>query len=479
MKKRFKRTSNLIIGLTAIFSAALISSCGTSSSSDEITIHFWHTFGQDIQQSVTSKINAFEDLIYKNEGVKVSISLDYQGGYDDIKTKVLRGFSSGDTPTIAVAYPDHVAEYLSNESYDEEYVVNLDNLINDSEVGFSSESYLNPDGYGIDDFVPSFLEEGQSYLKSGTYSLPLMKSTEVMFYDEDNVNKLIGAYDSTIYNKAEFMQTLTWDKFMDLLKFAKTNLTNYGSNLQVPLIYDSDSNLFITDSYQNNYDYLSVKNDKSSCDFNNNNSKAMVQKLKEYYDQGLFITKGTNNNEYGSNKFVASECLFSIGSSGGAGYNDPGSASFNVGICKVPSFNKDNSYYVSQGPTLTLLNSHGVNTETNALRVKYAWKFLKYLTNTDSSASICLDSNGYIPVRESSFKTEEYQAYLKEDDFLPRCANVVYNDINGKYLNYPVFKGSATVRDEVGGIITQVFLGKKTLEKAFTDAYNNSLIAMN
>lgn len=474
-KKLFKNLS-----LLAVLCTALLSSCGnSSSSSDVITIHFWHTFGQDIQQSMNAKIESFKELVLKNEGVKVDVVLDYQGAYDDIKTKVLRGFSSGNTPTIAVAYPDHVAEYLSSESKDGEYVVNLDTLMKDSELGFTKDDYLNPSGLGSDDFIPSFLEEGQSYLKSGTYSLPLMKSTEVMFYDQANVFKLLSDYDSSITNKEEYMNSLTWDKFMDILKFAKKNLANYGTNLEVPLIYDSDANLYITDCYQNKIDYLSVKDGKGSCDFNNSASKAMVSKLKSNFDEGLFLTKGTNNNEYGSNKFTASACLFSIGSSGGAGYNDPGAASFKVGVAKVPSFNKENDYFVSQGPTLTLLNSSGVDSATNASRVKYGWKFIKYITNTENSASLCLDSNGYIPVRASSFTDSEYASYLALDDFLPRCASVVYNKINGKYLNYPVFKGSATARDEVGGVLTQVFLDKKTVDQAFEDAYNHTLIAMN
>lgn len=469
-----------IISPIALLCAALISSCGNSpADANEVTIHFWHTFGQDIQQSLIGKIESFEELVQKTENVKVNVVLDYQGSYDDIKIKVLRGFSSGNTPTIAVAYPDHVAEYLSNESKDGEYVVNLDTMMNDSKVGFINNDYLNPNGLGSEDFLASFLEEGQSYLKEGTYSLPLMKSTEVMFYDKVNVFKLLGDYDSSITNKEDYMNSLTWDKFMNILKFAKSKLTDYGTNLDTPLIYDSDANLYITDTYQSNIDYLSINKGIGSCDFNNLESKAMVSKLKNYFDDGLFLTKGTNNNEYGSNKFTASECLFSIGSSGGAGYNDPGAASFEVGVCKVPSFNSSNDYYVSQGPTLTLLNSSGIDSATNAKRIEYGWKFIKYITNTENSASLCLDSNGYIPVRSSSFESEDYSSYLKLDDFLPRCADVVYSNINGKYLNYPVFKGSATARDEVGGIITQVFLDKKTVDKAFEDAYNNTLIAMN
>lgn len=475
LKERFKRTLLLTVSLLSMVS---FSSCGNNANSDTLTIHFWHTFGQDIQNNLSSKINEFEKLVLEETGTKVDIELDYQGGYDDIKNKIIRGFSSGDTPTIAVAYPDHVAEYLSNESYDEEYVVNLDNYMEDAKVGFAGEKYLNPNGLGSSDYIESFLEEGQSYVKNGTYSLPFMKSTEVLFYDESNVFRLLQDYDSSIGNKEEYLNNLTYDQFMDILRFAKKNLSSYGTSLEVPLIYDSDANLYITDSYQNNIPYVSLKDNKGSCDFVNDEAKNMVSKLKGYYDEGLFLTKGTNNNEYGSIKFTASKCLFSIGSSGGASYNDPGSASFKVGIAKVPAFNKANDKFVSQGPTLTLLNSRSIDGELNKKRVEYGWKFIKYITNTQNSSDLCINSNGYIPVRKSSFETDDYVAYLAEDDFLPRCGNIVYKEINGNYLNYPVFKGTATARDEVGGIITQVLLEKKSVDEAFKDASNNTLIAM-
>lgn len=477
MKRRIKSKNTLII-ISSLFIAGSMIGCGNKAD-DGLTIHFWHTFGQDIQNTLTSKINKFEELVLENTGDKVDIVLDYQGGYDDIKNKIIRGFSSGDTPTIAVAYPDHVAEYLSSETTDGEYVVNLEKYMEDANVGFGSESYLNEKGLGSSDFIESFLNEGQNYIKEGTYSLPLMKSTEVMFYDQENVFRLLQDYDPSIGNKEAYLNSISFDEFMNILRFAKKDLSKYGTNLEVPLIYDSDSNLYITNTYQESIPYVSQNNGKGNCDFVNAKAKAMVEKLKGYYDEGLFLTKGTNNNEYGSNKFTASQCLFSIGSSGGAGYNDPGAASFTVGISKVPAFNQNNVKYISQGPTLTLLNSHFIDSETNTRRVDYAWKFLKYITNTQNSSDICIDSNGYIPVRKSSFETDDYKNYLLETDFLPRCSKVVYNEINGNYLNYPVFKGTATARNEVGGIITQVFLEKKSVDTAFDDAKNNTLIAMN
>ncbi|MFA6796057.1 MAG: extracellular solute-binding protein, partial [Bacilli bacterium] len=168
------------------------STASSSSSEDEITIRFWHTFGQSITNGIEKYIEKFEDLVEENEGVKVNIEMEYQGGYDDIESKIRSGFSTSNTPTIAVAYPDHVADYLASETEPGEYVVNLDDYINDEEIGFGKEAYFGDDEES--DFVSAFINEGKSYTREGTYSLPFMKSTEVMFYNETLLGSILNDY---------------------------------------------------------------------------------------------------------------------------------------------------------------------------------------------------------------------------------------------------------------------------------------------
>ena len=277
------------------------------------------------------------------------------------------------------------------------------------------------------------------------------------------------------------MNSISWDEFIDLLKFTADNLNKYGDGLITPMVYDSDANLFIGQSFQREIPYVSMENGVGSIDFNNPQAKAMVQELKDCYDQGLFLTKGTNDNEYGSNTFTNMECIFTVGSTGGAGYNDPGTAGgFEVGIAKVPSAAKDEEHtkYVSQGVTLTMLRNNSLSAEVNDARARIAWQLMKYLTSEEVNIDICMSSNGYAPVRESCYTNEVYASYLEASDFMPRCAKVVAEEINGNYFNYPVFKGTATARDQVGGIITQVLLGEKDIDKAFADAEEQTNIAM-
>ena len=111
-------------------------SCNSNKNADKNKIYFWHTFGQNLQEEMESKIDSFEKIIKENEDVDIDIELSYIGSYDEILSQVKKGFAVGNTPTIVVAYPDHVADYLSIESFDEEYVYNLGKLMHDDKVGY-------------------------------------------------------------------------------------------------------------------------------------------------------------------------------------------------------------------------------------------------------------------------------------------------------------------------------------------------------
>ena len=484
-----KKTKLTLLGVIALgLLGASLTSCGETRGGNSNTIYFWHTFGQDIYGRIDKMARDFEELVMENEGVEVHIAPleeTYQGSYDDMIDKVVKSYSTGSTPTICVAYPDHIATYLSYNTDTYQRVVKLDDLMNDPEIGFIEDDYLNPNGLGEEDFVPSFIDEGRHYALEGTYSLPFMKSTEIMLYNKTVLNRVLS--DLGIQEAADrYMADITWDEFFELLDYVKENLLTYFPNSATqevrPFFYDSDSNLFISQCYQRGIDFISMDEDgKGSIDFNNPEAKAMVQEFKELYDEGFLLTKATNGNSYGSDYFKQNRCLFVVGSTGGTGYNDP-KTNFEVGVCKFPVYKDatpEQSKYVSQGVTLCLMNNYSVSKEQNDFAVEYGWKFLKYITSTENNIDAALASNGYIPSRLSCYEDPYYAEYLTYTDFMSICANTVVNEINGQYFNYPVFRGSDEARNQVGGIIAEYLSGKNTdLDNLFSTAVNNTLLAM-
>lgn len=443
-------------------------STSNSTSQSEIKsvkIRFWHTFGQTVVDALSDKIATFENLVKQHDGVDVDIELAYQGGYDDIAKKISDGFAVDNIPTIAVAYPDNVSDYLNaGKTAGKDFVVNLDEFINDRTYGFGKESWLG-DQRDESDFIEDFFEEGSKYIVDGTYSLPYMKSTEIMFYNYDMLETAMTYYDPTINSETKiqnFMKNLDWDTFMDLCACIKEHKSAIGNLLEVPAYYDSDSNFFITKMYQNEIPFASITNEgRGAIDFANEPALTKTrQMLEDFYDYGhdkLLTTKGVVN-KYGSDYFTNEKCVFSIGSSGGAGYNFPEQDAFTLGVCRVPASN-NNPLYVSQGPTLCMFNNLSVSNEINQATKLYAWRFLKYITNGKVNAELCINgSEGYVPVRYSAYETEFFSAFIEEGERYAMCYKIVI-DINSDagYLVSPAFKGSAELRDQCGSLVTATF----------------------
>ncbi|MBO4541489.1 MAG: hypothetical protein J5736_05895 [Bacilli bacterium] len=450
--------------------------------SGAVKVVFWHTFGQKVVSVLERYISQFETLVKQNEGIDVDVELAYQGGYSDMVSKVSLGWQSAASPTIAVAYPDHVAEYLYMEDQENKpgkYVVNMQDFIDSPTLGFGTDRYLG-DTLDEDDFVEAFYNEGTQFAREGYYVLPYMKSSEIMLY---NLDKVTAAYrlqqnDPSISQERvrAYMNTISWDQLMELATFAYQNKAQISNAIDYPVFYDSDANLFISKMYQNEISYASLDaQGKPHLDFETGEARtkaeALVNSFKTLHDDHIFTTKGCEG-EYASTAFKEESCLICIGSSGGAGYSFPAAGSFTAAVAKVPESN-NNPLYISQGPSLTLLNRPELTSSENQLAVKYGWKFLKYITSTKVNIALCVSgSEGYVPVRGSCYTTEEYAEFLEEGELYAATAEVLNNDISGNYLLSPTFKGSATLRDQFGAVVGSVLKGKIETSAGFDTAFN-------
>lgn len=473
MKKTFLK----VLALSAVLVTAV--SCGESKTQDtgKIKITFWHTMGQANQKTLNNMIEAF-NKIPGNENIVVEHVA--QGDYSGIYEKIQKAIPAKTTPTMAYCYPDHVADYLDANS-----VVDLTDLMNDPEIGYTSTNLSKTDAnYKIEDdandFISTFLKEGQEYAQKGTYSLPFSKSTEVMFYNETYLKKngfVDASGNAIVPTKWENEDDPTdYTAIINLCRAIKKK----DPTIQAPLGYDSDDNLFITFCKQLDIPYTSIGEDgRGSLDFNNDKAKAMVTKIKGWYDEGLIKTKGTiESNSYTSTMFKKQSLIFSIGSTGGTSYNEPAKDSdeeyeFSAQVAAMPQFGTT-KYCISQGPSICFFKNKKIKDE----QTRAAFKFYKFITNPENSAAYSI-LTGYEPVKSSSYTTDAYKNHLNKTpaDLFTKVANLTQN-LQDAYFVSPAFIGSATSRVQVGGIITQVCLGNKTVDTAFKDAFDNSVFAL-
>ena len=188
----------------------------------EVTITFYHTMGQNLRDVLDAYIVEFNKL-YPN----IHINSSQVGNYDDVRDQISTEITVGNQPNIAYCYPDHVALYNLAGA-----VTVLDNLIN-SEIEVTradgTTEILGLTAEQQADFIQGYYNEGKSFGDGLMYTLPLSKSTEVLYYNK------------TFFEANNLTVPTTWDE----LEAVCAEIKKIDPK-SIPLGYDSEANWFIT-----------------------------------------------------------------------------------------------------------------------------------------------------------------------------------------------------------------------------------------
>ena len=471
-------------GLLAL-AAISISACGNGENNPDVpveggiidtpvTITVWTTAGTAGQNILSGWVEDFKKV---EPNVTVN-NVKQSGGYDDLKTMIETGFSGNNYPDLAYCYPDHVADYINYGK-----AMRLDQFIDNPDYGWTEEEKA--------DFIPAYLEEGQKYTIEGTYSLPFSKSTEAMFYNEDVLVGLdLSGIDATINNGMPltnaYLQNLTWEELFEklcpaLIEYDKTNNIIEPCDDGVTRVfgYDSDDNLFITLAQQYGYPYTGIKDGKGTIDFNTKEMKDLLVKFSDYYKKGYLITKGTNEDAYVNELFTANQLLFSVGSTGGMTYQFNSNNPMNVGVGMIPQAAEGTPATIMQGPSMCILDHSDSN------RSLAAWLFYKFITEEENTLEWGLSSTGYYPIRRSNLTDPAYLELSDEtaapnqslEKLIARGFSY-FTDVESTLFTSPVFKGSSTAREQVGGLLTQTLLNPSNVDSLFNEAVEQCTLAL-
>ncbi|MBR3714906.1 MAG: extracellular solute-binding protein [Clostridia bacterium] len=420
----------------------------------EITIKFYHTMGANLREVLERYIVEFNKL-YPN----IKIEHQQVGSYDDVRDQIKTEITVGNQPHIAYCYPDHVALYNLAKA-----VVSLDSLIaSDITVNRAdgSSEVLGLTSEQVSDFIKGYYEEGKQFGDGKMYTLPLSKSTEVLYYNK------------TFFDKHNLTPPKTWEEMEKLCEEIKKIDPNC-----IPLGYDSESNWFITMCEQYGSDYTSATGDHFL--FDNDTNRKFVEEFRDWYQKG-YVTTQELSGAYTSELFKAQDGIksyMSIGSSAGATHQRPDKVNeaypFEVAITTIPQVNADKPKVISQGPSICIFN------KTDAQEVLASWLFVKYLTTTVEFQAEFSMASGYVPVLKSVGENEIYKTEFldKADggDFISALSAKICLEQQEAYYTSPAFNGSSTARDQVGLLMQKCLSAdagsdvKKMIKKAFEDA---------
>ena len=440
-----RRIVSLVLAVVMVMASLLmLASCNNTPQAGDVsefkfdtdkpvTITFYHTMGEALRGVLDKHIAEFNKL-YPN----IEIKHEQVGGYDDVREQIKTEITVGDQPNIAYCYPDHVALYNVALA-----VQTLDDLIASTETVTRADGTTEQLGLTqaqIDNFIDGYYNEGKQFGDGKMYTLPMSKSTEVLYYNK------------TFFDKNNLTVPKTWDE----LKETCAKIKELDPDC-IPLGYDSESNWFITMCEQYGSPYTSATGEHFL--FDNEVNRGFVAEFREWYKAG-YVTTQELSGGYTSALFTkkdseAGKCYMCIGSSAGANHQIPKDKEtnefyFEVGIASIPQVNAEAPKVISQGPSLCIFK------KADAQEVLASWLFVKYLTTTvEFQAEFGLTS-GYLPVLENVGENEAYAAMLALADGyegLPQLATKVCLEQADAYYTSPAFNGSSAARDEVGKLM--------------------------
>ena len=418
-----------------------------------VTIKFYNTMGANLRGVLDNYIAEFNAL-YPN----ITIEVEQVGGYDDVREQISTEITVGNQPNIAYCYPDHVALYNLAKA-----VTTLDSLI-DSKIEVTradgTTEILGLTDEQKADFIEGYYNEGRQFGDGLMYTMPLSKSTEVLYYNK------------TFFDEHGLTVPTTWDEMEQVCAKIKEIDPN-----SIPLGYDSEANWFITMTEQYGSPYTSATGDHYL--FDNEQNHAFVKKFNEWYQKGYLTTQNIYG-AYTSGLFTSTDSVksyMSIGSSAGATYQRPaansdGTYPFEVGIATIPQVDASNPKVISQGPSLCIFQ------KANEQEVIASWLFVKYLTTTVEFQAEFAMASGYVPVLKSVGENPVYAEFIANADggnFISALSAKICLEQENAYYTSPAFNGSSEARDQVGALMSKCLAIKgdnidAQIAEAFEDA---------
>lgn len=416
------------------------------------------------KEAYNDAITRFQE-IYPNIKVTIKNYTDYNAIYKDVITNI----ATSTTPNICITYPDFVATYLEGENV----MVNLDELINDSNYGLGG-SKLKFDGVTKDEIIEKFMDE--LIINDRQYCLPFMRSSEACYVNKTYIEKLGFTLPDGM---------LTWDFVWEVCEKAMEEYGKSPNTKFKPLIYKSSDNMFIQLAKQYGIDYTTNNGDVLLF---NDDTSDLLRELQEYCAKGMFDT--FTHCGYPGNFFNRGNCLFAIDSTAGAtwlGTNAPNydiSSSqiveFETDIYPVPQVDTDNPYMISQGPSICIFYKE------DPQEVLASWLFTQFLLNDETQIKYA-KTEGYIPVTYSAINSDKYQEYINNPIYKPqnkseneqyyiklKASKIVFDYRNNTFIT-PVFNGSNLVRSAAGALIDNTCLDVFKKESSDSNEYFDGL----
>ncbi|HZQ38051.1 MAG TPA: ABC transporter substrate-binding protein [Dehalococcoidia bacterium] len=391
---------------------ALAAAAGTGSAVDNVTISkpvtitFWHTQSPDGPNG-KKLASLIQDFQAKNPNIQ--INAQYVGNYDDLFQKLETAIAGGQTPDMAVAYPNQVSEYQQAN-----VIIPLDDYVKSQKYGLQKDDYADIlQAYRYDNFYAGN--------DNKMLSFPFTKSIELMYYNADAL-KAAGV---------DVPQT--WDDFLKAAKaVTKGDMKGYAIGVEPSLF----ANMIFSRGGKE------ISDDQKQWVFNNQqgvDSLAFFQQLIKDGSGYQVAKQFADQTDFGNAK-----AAFTFSTSAGLPYyqqevqND--GKGFNWNVAAPPHVQGQPPAAVINGADIAMFKS-------SPEKQLAAWLFMKYFASKEVNPDWSVAS-GYLPIRTSGLADPRVQAQVQK---LPQYAVALQVQQYGR--SEPAVRSYQTTRKHISDAI--------------------------
>ena len=424
--KYMKKNFIIIIVLFAF----LLSGCGGDkifsksklSPKNPVTLSVWVYYNGAQLESLNTLVKEFNETEGKDRGIHVEVY--NHGTVDELTENVLiaHGNAGGsEIPNIFSAYADTA------------YEVDSKGLLVDLSQYLTKEEE--------EQFIQSYIDEGQ-FSNDGSFKIfPVAKSVEVFMLNKTDWDVFAAQTDTTSQEFStmeglvgvaekyyEWTDSLTWTRNDGKAFFGRDAMANY----------------FLVGAMQQGHELISIKDNEILIDFDREVIKKLWDNYYIPYIKGYFASAG----RFRSDDVKMGKIISFVGSSAGATFfpekvilSDTESYPIEMEVFPAPQFTDGEDFAVQQGAGMVV-------TKGTEQEVEASVEFLKWFTHPDRNIAFSVDS-GYLPVTKAANQVNTILDSKPEvSGSMKRILTVGVDTVNKNTLYTPIaFEKGLEVRD--------------------------------
>lgn len=440
MKIQIIAKKQISLLLILILMASLLSSCGSKETQspldpeNPVTITIWHYYNGHIKDKFDALVNEFNETVGMEKGIAVdALSLGDVGQLADaVFASANQDMGTDPLPDIFAAYPDNAIRIHQ--------IVSLVSLEN-----YFSEEELNR-------YRPEFLEEGRFGAGEEAYIMPVAKSFEALFVNEN-----------------------AWRSFADARGYSDEDINTWEGLLEVSEAYyketgksffslDANANYMLLASMQLGEELYSYQEDGTAeLDLQEETAEQIWNHYYIPYLKGYF----TKSGRFSSDDAKTGKVLSYTGSTAGSAYfptevtlSESQVVQADPLVLPYPYFQDGNPFVIQQGAGMCIISSDPAHEYGAA-------EFLRWFTQPQQNIEFAV-STGYFPVMKEALEAGLLLEALEKTDLSNPAIGKAINASVDMLENYALynnkpFSGSYEMRNLLENHLSEKV--RKDLEK--------------